>query len=233
MLISYIIIDATSTLNKESDRFLEFDELLCVGISTNYDDAIDLILEKKPQPIFFHFSNEIPLHLLLNVQQYLEKLPYVVAINATEEYAYKALKQGVMDYVLLPQLNSELRKSVLKFIKYYKDTSMEKLCIKSNGDYHFIPLDEIIYLKADNNTTDFYLQSGKIISGFKTMKFFEGQLPFYFFRVHNSYIVNIKFVTRINLGKFDCFLFDNMYKIPFSRTFRENIDAIIKRIGKI
>ncbi|NHM01480.1 LytR/AlgR family response regulator transcription factor [Flavobacterium difficile] len=233
MLISYIIIDATSTLNKESDRFLEFDELLCVGISTNYDDAIDLILEKKPQLIFFHFSNEIPLHLLLSVQQYLEKLPYVVAINATEEYAYKALKQGVMDYVLLPQLNSELRKSVLKFIKYYKDTSMEKLCIKSNGDYHFIPLDEIIYLKADNNTTDFYLQSGKIISGFKTMKFFEGQLPFYFFRVHNSYIVNIKFVTRINLGKFDCFLFDNMYKIPFSRTFRENIDAIIKRIGKI
>lgn len=233
MLISYIIIDATSTLNKESDRFLEFDELLCVGISTNYDDAIDLILEKKPQLIFFHFSNEIPLHLLLSVQQYLEKLPYVVAINATEEYAYKALKQGVMDYVLLPQLNSELRKSVLKFIKYYKDTSMEKLCIKSNGDYHFIPLDEIIYLKADNNTTDFYLQSGKIISGFKTMKFFEGQLPFYFFRVHNSYIVNIKFVTRINLGKFDCFLFDNMYKIPFSRSFRENIDAIIKRIGKI
>lgn len=233
MLISYIIIDATSTLSKESDRFLEFDELLCVGISTNYDDAIDLILEKKPQLIFFHFSNEIPLHLLLNVQQYLEQLPYVVALNATEEYAYKALKQGVMDYVLLPQLDSELRKSVLKFIKYYKDTSVEKLCIKSNGDYHFIPLDEIIYLKADNNTTDFYLQSGKIISGFKTMKFFEGQLPFYFFRVHNSYIVNIKFVTRINLGKFDCFLFDNMYKIPFSRTFRENIDAIIKRIGKI
>lgn len=155
----------------------------------------------------------------------------MIALNDTDAHAYKALKHGVMDYVLMPFLESELRKSVLKFIKFYKDTSIEKLCIKSNGDYHFIPLDDIIYLKADNNTTDFYLQSGKVISGFKTMKFFEGQLPFYFFRVHNSYIVNIKFVTRINLGKFDCFLFDNIHKIPFSRTYRENIDAIIKRIG--
>jgi DNA-binding LytR/AlgR family response regulator len=233
VLISYIIIDATQKLTQESDRFLEFNELLCVGNSATYDEAIDLILEKKPQLIFFHFSNEIPLHLLMNIQQYLDKLPYVIALNAMEENAYKALKHGVMDYILTPLLDSELRKSVLKFIKFYKDTSVEKLCIKSNGDYNFIPLDEIIYLKADNNTTDFYLQSGKVISGFKTMKYFEGQLPFYFFRVHNSYIVNIKFVTRINLGKFDCFLFDSLYKIPFSRTYRENIDAIINRIGKI
>lgn len=233
MLISYIIIDSTEKLTQESERFLEFNELLCVGKSTTYDTAIDLILEKKPQLILFHFSDEIPLHLLINILQYIDKLPYVIALNASEDKAYAALKHGVMDYVLTSFIESELRKSVLKFIKFYKDTSVEKLCIKSNGDYHFIPLDEIIYLKADNNTTDFYLQSGKVISGFKTMKYFEGQLPFYFFRVHNSYIVNIKFVTRINLGKFDCFLFDNMYKISFSRTYRDNIDAIIKRIGNI
>jgi DNA-binding LytR/AlgR family response regulator len=232
VLISYIIIDASSTLAPENNCFLEFNELLCVGKSTTYEEAIDLILEKKPQLIFFNFSKEIPLHLLLNIQQYVDKLPYVIALNSSEQSAYNALKHGVMDYVLTPYIDSELRKSVLKFIKFYKDTSVEKLCIKSNGDYHFIPLDEIIYLKADNNTTDFYLQTGKVISGFKTMKYFEGQLPFYFFRVHNSYIVNIKFVTRINLGKFVCFLFDNMHKIPFSRTYRDNIDAIIKRIGK-
>jgi len=232
VLISYIIIDASATLTRENDCFQEFNELLCVGKSTSYEDSINLILEKKPQLIFFHFSPEIPLHLLLNILQYVDKLPYVIALNSSEQNAYNALKHGVMDYVLTTSMETELRKAVLKFIKFYKDTSVEKLCIKSNGDYHFIPLDEIIYLKADNNTTDFYLQTGKIISGFKTMKYFEGQLPFYFFRVHNSFIVNIKFVTRINLGKFVCFLFDNMYKIPFSRTYRDNIDAIIKRIGK-
>lgn len=67
MLISYIIIDATETLTQESDRFLEFNELLCVGNTSVYEEAVDLILEKKPQLIFFHFSNEIPLHLLLNI----------------------------------------------------------------------------------------------------------------------------------------------------------------------
>jgi len=135
---------------------------------------------KKASAYFFHFSSEIPLHLLLNILQYVDKLPYVIALNSSEQNAYQALKHGVMDYVLTTCMETELRKAVLKFIKFYKDTSVEKLCIKSNGDYHFIPLDEIIYLKADNNTTDFYLQTGKVISGFKTMKYFEGQLPFYF-----------------------------------------------------
>jgi DNA-binding LytR/AlgR family response regulator len=106
-----------------------------------------------------------------------------------------------------------------------------KLCVRSNGDYHFISLDDILYLKADNNTTDIHLISGKVISGFKTLKYYECQLPSSFFRIHNSYVVNLDYVTRINVGKSDCYLQDNTIKLPFSRTYKEQIDLIIKRLG--
>ena len=33
--------------------------------------------------------------------------------------------------------------------------------------YHFISLDDILYLKADNNTTDIHLLSGKKFRGLK------------------------------------------------------------------
>lgn len=212
----------------ESSQFAE--DYLCLGVYTTYESALNGILEHKPQILFFHFNALISLQLLSELYQYLNELPYVIAVNENKIEAYSALKLGVSDYLLSPIISTELHKSFLKFSKLNIRNSETKICIKSSGDYHFISLDDIVYLKADNNTTDFYLRNGKQISGFKTMKFFESQLPFYFFRIHNSYIVNIHFVSRINLGKNDCYLLENQYKIPFSRGYKENIDTIIRRI---
>ncbi|WP_445720154.1 LytR/AlgR family response regulator transcription factor [Flavobacterium sp.] len=230
MLHSYLIIDSTGLVLKqiESSQFVE--DYLCLGVYSKYETALNGILEHKPQLLLFHFNELISLQLLLDLHQYLKELPYVIALNENKTEAYSALKLGVSDYLLFPIIPIELYKSFLKFSKLNHRNSETKLCIKSNGDYHFISLDDIVYLKADNNTTDFYLQNGKKISGFKTMKFFENQLPFYFFRIHHSYVVNIHFVSRINLGKNVCYLLDNEYKIPFSRGYKENIDTIIRRI---
>lgn len=145
--------------------------------------------------------------------------------------AYAALKHNASDFILLPLQEIEIRKTLYKFSMQQLKKSSAKLCVRSNGDYHFISLDDILYLKADNNTTDIHLLSGKVISGFKTLKHYESQLPSSFFRIHNSHIVNLNYVTRINVGKSDCYLLDNTIKLPFSRTYKEQIDLIIKRLG--
>lgn len=231
MLKSYIIIDYLGSIDENLKDFESFEDFLCIGYCKNYDSALNTILEKKPQLVFFHFSNEIPLSLLLEFQQYLDYSPYIIAINIDEKNAYSALKHGVSDYLLQPLQATELRKALLKFSMLYNTIESNKLCVRSNGDHHFIPFENIVYLKADNNTTDFYLQNGNVIPGFKTMKFFESQLPFYFFRIHNSFIVNINYISRINIGKSNCYLLENNIKVPFSRTYKEQIDIIIKRIG--
>lgn len=231
MLNSYIVIDADNKIRHKIEETQFFDDMLCLGVYTDYDSALNGILEKKPQLIFFCFDNAIPITLLMELHQYLDDLPYVIAVNQDEKNAYKALKLGVSDYLLLPMEPSELRKALMKYSKLYGNKQENRLCIKSNGDYHFVSLDDIVYLKADNNTTDFYLQNGKVISGFKTMKFFETSLPFYFFRIHNSYIVNIQYVSRINIGKNDCYLHGNEYKLPFSRSYKSNVDTMIKKIS--
>ncbi len=230
MLNSYLIIDSTGLVLKqiESSQFVE--EFLCLGVFTTYETALNGILEHRPQLLLFHFNELIGLQLLTELYQYITEIPYVIAINENKIEAYTALKLGVSDYLLFPIIPTELYKSFLKFSKLNSRSSETKLCIRSSGDYHFISLDDIVYLKADNNSTDFYLRNGKKISGFKTMKFYENQLPFYFFRIHHSYIVNIEFVSRINLGKNDCYLQDNQFKLPFSRGYKENINTIIRRI---
>jgi DNA-binding LytR/AlgR family response regulator len=228
---SYIIIDYLSLIDENLNQFESFTDLLCIGYYKDFDLALNAIVNQKPQIVFFHFSCDIPLSILYEVNQFLDDLPYFIAINANENSAYKALKVGVSDYLLFPLQSIELKKTILKFNKLNGKVGANKLCVRSNGDHHFIPFESIVYLKADNNTTDFFLQNGSAITGFKTLKYYESQLPSYFFRIHHSFIVNINFITRINIGKSDLYLLDNTIKIPFSRTYKCQVDLIIKRIG--
>lgn len=105
------------------------------------------------------------------------------------------------------------------------------ICVKSYGDYRYIKATDICYLQADNNSTDIHLSSGEMITAFKTLKHFEGVLKYPFVRIHNSYIVNIDFVSRIHTGNAVCHIKDSTNKLPFSKSYKENIDAIIATIA--
>lgn len=104
------------------------------------------------------------------------------------------------------------------------------ICVKSYGDYRFIEAKDICYLQADNNSTDIHLYNGEMITAFKTLKHFENVLSIPFVRIHNSYIVNIDYVSRIHTGNSVCYIKNTTTKLPFSKSYKENVDAIINSI---
>jgi len=106
------------------------------------------------------------------------------------------------------------------------------ICVKSYGDYRFIEAKDIAYLQADNNSTDIHLFNGEMITAFKTLKHFENVLSSPFVRIHNSYIVNIDYVSRIHTGNSVCYIKNTTIKLPFSKSYKENVDAIINSISK-
>jgi DNA-binding LytR/AlgR family response regulator len=105
------------------------------------------------------------------------------------------------------------------------------ICVKSYGDYRYINANDISYLQADNNSTDIHLSTGEMITAFKTLKHFEGVLKYPFVRIHNSYIVNTDYVSRIHTGNAVCHIKESTTKLPFSKSYKENIDAIINTIA--
>ena len=104
------------------------------------------------------------------------------------------------------------------------------ICVKSYGDYRFINASDICYLQADNNSTDIHLNNGEMITAFKTLKHFENILVSPFVRIHNSYIVNIDYVSRIHMGNAVCYIKNTTTKLPFSKSYKENIDSILTGI---
>ena len=106
------------------------------------------------------------------------------------------------------------------------------ICVKSYGDYRYIDSNDVLYFEADNNSTDIHLNNGEMITAFKTLKHFETVLPpTQFLRIHNSYIINVNQVSRIHTGNTVCYIKNSTTKLPFSKSYKENVDLIITRIA--
>lgn len=106
------------------------------------------------------------------------------------------------------------------------------ICVKSYGDYRYIDSNDVLYFEADNNSTDIHLNNGEMITAFKTLKHFETVLPqIQFLRIHNSYIINVNQVSRIHTGNTVCYIKNSTTKLPFSKSYKENVDLIITRIA--
>ncbi|QEE49319.1 response regulator [Flavobacterium alkalisoli] len=236
MQYSYLIIDEDISAKDTLAQLEGFPEYFCAGVASSKDEAVNKILELQPSLVFLEVSpknkkSQLSLSIITELHQYIDTLPYFVVTTSNTKFAYDAIKAGVSDYLLKPLNHFELRKALLRFEKTSPAASRDTICIKSYGDYQFISLNDIVYLKADNNTTDFYLQNGKKLTAYKTLKHYESNLPFFFFRIHNSYIVNSNYISRINTGKALCYLNNSDVSISFSKTFKDNIDAIIRKVA--
>ena len=93
------------------------------------------------------------------------------------------------------------RKTVLKLQYNFPIQFKRTICLKSYKDFQYLKTDEILFLKADNNTTDFYMSDGKVINAYKTLKTFEDILPNNFYRIHKSFIINKACITSKNYNK--------------------------------
>ncbi|MGV3461317.1 MAG: LytR/AlgR family response regulator transcription factor [Flavobacterium sp.] len=246
MQYTYLIADDDAEYTAQVlSVFESFPEYFCVGVAISHEDAINKILDLQPNVVLLEPAGKgakstLSLSVITDLYQYIDTLPHFIVHTPTTKLAYDAIKAGADDYLLKPMVGIELRKSLLKFRKGFlkvKNTDTadtqenNTICIKSYSDYQFISLNDIMYLKADNNTTDFYLQNGRKLTAYKTLKHYEAILPLHFSRIHNSYIVNINYISRINLGKALCYLNHGEISISFSKTFKDNIDAIIRKIA--
>jgi DNA-binding LytR/AlgR family response regulator len=209
-----------------------------VGVAKTEDDGLDLILERMPSLVIMNI--EIPgkqaEKLLFSIsnalRKYMEELPKFIMVANSTQYAIESIRNNALDYLLKPIDVNLLKRSILRFQREFTPEPDKTLCFKSYGDYKFINMDEVVYLKADNNTTDFMLDSGDVVGAFKSLKFFQETLPKNFVRIHNSYIVNTDFVSRIHFGKSTCSVRSSNLFIPFSKSYRHNVEFLKNNLSQ-
>lgn len=236
MEYSYTIIDSDAVSNLQLRAFLEeYGDFNCISLAKTASDGINTILKHSPDIVFINLNEQAAslFQMVMELHQYVNRLPIIIGISKTKEYAYEAIKNNFFDYWLQPYSEFDIRKSLLKLKrKVPKERAPETICLQSYRDFHYLNTKDILYLKADNNTTEFIMKDGTVTNAYKTLKTFENQLPKNFIRIHQSYIVNTDYVSRINFGKSICSLKEVNKPLPFSKSYRDNMDNLKKILSK-
>lgn len=208
-MISCLIIDDDKKIVEIIKKVVnDYSEISYISINEDQEIALNVILKHKPQIIIINIESiKINfLEFIYEINQYSEGKPNFIALSASKSKAYEAYKYNFSDFILKPLTELSIRKSLLRYLKKHPIRQIETICLKSYKDYRYLNIDDILYLKADNNTTDFYMANGKVIGAYKTMKVFENLLPPIFLRIHKSYIINRNSISRIHYGKSICII---------------------------
>jgi len=192
-------VEVISTARSGSEGILE--------IELHQPDAVFLDIHMSDMDGFTMLSK-------LSVAQ-----PMVVFVTAYEKYALRAIKASAIDYLLKPLSIKDLQQATNKiaqlqklkgenpsFNEAYNDAL--KLMIQNNSSdypkrlalphhlgYRFENMEDITHLDSDSNYTTIYLKNGEKLVASKPMKHFEDILDSEMFvRIHNSHIINIRFL---------------------------------------
>ncbi|MGV8945877.1 MAG: LytR/AlgR family response regulator transcription factor [Lutibacter sp.] len=177
--------------------------------------AIDIINTKKPDVVFLDI--QMPEMDGFTMIEKLENRDFnLIFTTAHDEFALKAIKVSAIDYLLKPVDKDELMAAMDKIKKSKKSDLLEnklqlllnninensdKINISADGKVYLLDKDDVVMLKSDKSYTTIYLKSEQQILVSKTLKEVERKFQFpEFFRVHNSYLVNLNHVKEYLKG---------------------------------
>lgn len=192
-------------------------------------NAIEVINNERPDLLFLDISMpQLNGFELLSVLTYKEA--DVIFTTAYDEYALEGFKHGAVHYLVKPIEAEDLVESVARVTKKraeQKPTPISlsqlglkpKIPISSLNGVELVEVEQIIRCESDGNYTVIVLPTRKITVS-KTLKEIERQLTDfpYFFRLHNSHLVNLNHIAKYIRGEGGSVILTNQEEIGVSRS---------------
>ncbi|WP_298485080.1 LytTR family DNA-binding domain-containing protein [uncultured Maribacter sp.] len=234
MLKAVIVDDEIKALQSLSWELTNFSkEINVVASFTDPFKALSYLETNTPDCLFLDI--EMP---TMDGFQFIQKLQNknfpVVITTAYNQYAIKALKNEALDYLLKPIDTDDLEETIVKIKKFNaknltvdklekillnfnSSTNTKKITFNTDGKLLFLESNEILYAESDGNYSTIFLTDGQKIVLTKKLKEVNELLPpDTFFRIHNSYIINLNKIKEF-LKTDGYVILNSNHKIPVSR----------------
>lgn len=220
------------------------------AMCTNADDGINAIRLHAPQLIFLDI--EMPKKNGFEIlKSFSEPFFDVIFTTAYSQFALKAFRFAALDYLLKPIDAEDLAAAVHRYekkliqnnvkqqfeilINQYRQPGIlpDKVSFTTQQAIHFISPENIVYCEAVSNyTTLHFIDRSKLVVS-KTLKEVEDVLVHYhFYRVHHSYIINLKYVNRYIKADGGSIEMTDGLQLPVSRQRKEEIIQTLTQRGK-
>ena len=226
-----------------------FPEVNIVGEAAGVNEAHQAIGNLKPNTVFLDIN--MPDGTGFDLLKRFEVIDFkVIFVTAFEEHALEAIKFSAFDYILKPINTNELRHAIDKLASSFQDVddmsvkikaffanmqeanqNKRKIVLKTAESIHLVPVQTIVRCEADGNYTKVYIEKQPKLLISKPLKFFEDMLhEFGFVRVHQSHLVNINHVVRVDKVDGGVLVFADSSKVPISVRKREQLFNLLENL---
>jgi two-component system LytT family response regulator len=169
----------------------------------------------------------------------------IIFTTAYNHYAVDAIRISAFDYLMKPIAIKDLQAAVERLARHRqlqtKDkldvlrqsltntrSQEEKIAIPTSDGLEFIPIKNILHIESSSNYSKLFFTEGKSILVTKLLKDFEDLLlPYQFFRIHNSHLINLKHIRKYIRGEGGQVIMQNGDVIDVSRRKRDEFLKLI------
>lgn len=207
-----------------------------IAQAENVQEGKEKVESEKPDVVFLDI--QMPDGTGFDLLDQLPEINFqVIFVTAFDQYALKAIKFSALDYILKPVNPQHLIDAVEKLKAPETDLGLiskqistllrnkngfERITLPTFEGLRFIILKDIIRCESDNNYTNFYLNSGEKVMVTKTLKEYDDCLSGEdFIRVHQSHLVNSKYIDRYIKGDGGTIIMTDGSQIEVSRRRKE------------
>ncbi|HKR06670.1 MAG TPA: LytTR family DNA-binding domain-containing protein [Bacteroidia bacterium] len=244
-MIKAIIVDdeikGRQFLRQLVDKFIP--QVKITGEAANAAEALEAIAEVQPDLVFLDI--EMPGKSGIELLKEIPRINFeVIFVTAFNKYAVEAFKLGAVDYLLKPVSPPDLVRAIerveahLKIrdqqAKKYESLKQQfgqpfsKITIPTTTGFEFVDFADITYMQSDGNYTRIKQKDGKLILATRLLGEFEEMLlPYNFFRVHKSYIINLAHIKKYTKGEGGVVMMSDGSEIDVARRIKE---AFLKKI---
>jgi len=214
-MLKTLIIDDQEDAIEDLQYLIKKNKLPAEVIATANSGAEGLaaILKHKPQLVF--------LDVVMPGMSGFEMLALVPQINfhlivttSMDQYAVQAIRASALDFLLKPIKLTELKEAIERSVSMSgvpsksqinllennlkeKNQPIKKIALPISEGVELFQLEDILYFESDGNYTTVHLTDKRTILVSKQIgKFEEIVEKADFFRVHNSYLVNLNHIKK-------------------------------------
>lgn len=156
----------------------------------------------------------------------------IVFTTAHSDHAAESYTYNTLDYLLKPITLKRFLSAVKKIEKHFQPAGSPAepqkvngyFFVKSGTQLHRILLQEILFFESRKEYVRVVAQTSDVLT-YRRLKDIEAQLPPPFTRVHNSYIVNLAQINRIQ----DNHIHIGDTQIPIGEKFKEGVMEMVRR----
>ena len=246
--IKSIIVDDEAN-GRENISFLlkEFcPEIEITGVASNLKEAENLIRRKRPQLVFLDI--QLGAETAFTLLKRLDNINFeIIFVTAHDHFALRAFEFMAVDYLLKPIEIDKLRNAVANAVNRIGQKSLHlsmeemmmhvqnfsreqhKIALATQHGYEMVYIKDIMYCTADGSYTHFHFVSGSVLVVSKNLKYYENLLNDYsFIRGHNTTLVNLRFVKRIDRTGGGSIVMDDDKELPLAKAKRLELESRIK-----